>query len=280
MTPLDLVNDKYEGSLMSMSRAYLLEVLAAPLLAQGRIHFGKTVTALSQSSDSVTLEFVDGSTEQAALVVGADGVNSVLSRALAPAGKPRFAGMVSWYGTIHDCDRVQFAHPDLAPGAAVQAVGSEPVHFVAVSYMGGRPGVTPTMRYWHLEFAADTDQFEIPEGWNSHCPPKQALLDMTRDWSPSHPFRELIDKTPAENLVYFGLHESPSRPKEGWFQGRVVLIGDAVHPTLPYVGQGGNLAIEDGYVLATCLKDTGYDHKAAFELFYERRHARVAAIIK
>jgi salicylate hydroxylase len=66
-------------------------------------------------------------------------------------------------------------------------------------------------------------------------------------------------------------------PLERWSQGRVLLIGDAAHPILPFLGLGAALAIEDGVMLARVLSAAA-DHDVAFAAFHKARLERVEAV--
>jgi 2-polyprenyl-6-methoxyphenol hydroxylase-like FAD-dependent oxidoreductase len=81
---------------------------------------------------------------------------------------------------------------------------------------------------------------------------------------------------PADLLVTGALEDIPSVP--AWSRGRMVLIGDAAHPTLPSSGQGASLAIESAIQLARCLRDLPRDE--AFAAFDGLRRARVERVIK
>jgi salicylate hydroxylase len=65
-----------------------------------------------------------------------------------------------------------------------------------------------------------------------------------------------------------------------WSRGRITLLGDACHPTLPFLGQGGVMAIEDGYVLAACLAKYFGDPDLAFERYEDIRRERTAAVVR
>ena len=65
-------------------------------------------------------------------------------------------------------------------------------------------------------------------------------------------------------------------PMPRWSQGRVTLLGDACHPTLPFLGQGGVMAIEDGYIVAECLAKYFDDPAAAFARYEDIRRERTA----
>ena len=69
-------------------------------------------------------------------------------------------------------------------------------------------------------------------------------------------------------------------PMPRWSRGRVTLLGDACHPTLPFLGQGGVMAIEDGYIVAACLDKYFADPAAAFARYEEIRRERTATVVR
>src|SRR5260370_32141351 len=69
-------------------------------------------------------------------------------------------------------------------------------------------------------------------------------------------------------------------PMARWSQGRITLLGDACHPTLPFLGQGGVMAIEDGYVVAACLKKYFEDPEASFVRYEDIRRDRTSAVVR
>jgi 2-polyprenyl-6-methoxyphenol hydroxylase-like FAD-dependent oxidoreductase len=89
------------------------------------------------------------------------------------------------------------------------------------------------------------------------------------------PVPELIDTTPASAVLRNDIEDRP--PARPWTRGRVLLVGDAAHPTTPNFGQGGCLAIEDGVALARHLKRTA-DVPAALAAFEAERFPRTTAV--
>ena len=69
-------------------------------------------------------------------------------------------------------------------------------------------------------------------------------------------------------------------PMPRWSRGRVTLLGDACHPTLPFLGQGGVMAIEDGYIVAACLAKYFGDPVTAFTRYEEIRRERTATVVR
>ena len=104
---------------------------------------------------------------------------------------------------------------------------------------------------------------------------KQRLLESFGRW-PS-PIPEAIEATPEEQIV--GLPIYDRRPVDTWGRGRVTLLGDAAHPMTTNTSQGGNLAVEDGVVLAQALANAaGAD--AALRSYERRRIARTTPLVK
>jgi len=96
----------------------------------------------------------------------------------------------------------------------------------------------------------------------------------------------VLDSTPAEAVEQRDLYDRWPELKRSWADGSTVLLGDAVHPMMPNLGQGGCQAIEDAYVLTKCLKAVTVSGvardsesvRAALQDFYKKRVYRVAGI--
>ena len=69
-------------------------------------------------------------------------------------------------------------------------------------------------------------------------------------------------------------------PMPRWSKGRITLLGDACHPTLPFLGQGGVMAIEDAYVIAACLKSHFDNPSAACARYEDIRRERTAEVVR
>lgn len=89
----------------------------------------------------------------------------------------------------------------------------------------------------------------------------------------------MIRAASNDDIVYFGIYSLGNPKREWWSKGNAVLVGDALHSTMPYLGQGGSLAIEDGYTLAKKLIEHNFECAPAFDAFYEARHERIATIV-
>ena len=69
-------------------------------------------------------------------------------------------------------------------------------------------------------------------------------------------------------------------PMEIWSRGRITLLGDACHPTLPFLGQGAVMAIEDAYIVAACIETYSHDPAKAFARYEEIRRDRTANVVR
>lgn len=165
------------------------------------------------------------------LVVLADGVRSAVRYAIGPAPEPSFAGQAAWRALVPLQDGA-------GPSDPVARVWMGPGrHLVAYPVRGGRL----------INLVAVTARRDwIPEGW-SHPDDPAAPRHAFASFGPEP--RALLDR--ARDVHLWGLFRHPVA--RHWHRGRAVLVGDAAHPTLPFLAQGACMAIEDGWVLAGCL---------------------------
>ena len=221
------------------------------------VHLGKKLAGLDQAGSGVRLTFTDGTWADADAVVGADGVHSTVLEILFGSGEPRFTGQVAYRATYRS-----------------QLLGTEIDD--RVKWWGpGRHIVTYKVnpRRDELYFIASTPEpdFKI-ESWSA----RGGLEQMRAAFTGFHPqARVILDACPE--VRKWALVERD--PLVRWSEGRIVLIGDACHPMLPYMAQGGSAAIEDAVVLARCLEGTDLDgFSDAFRRFERNRKDRTSRI--
>ncbi len=219
---------------------------------------GKRLTDVEQIGARVVIKFADGDQSQADLLVAADGARSSVRARLFDDAPPRFAGQIAFRCLIPR----EIAEPFMGGGNAVVSIGSSRV-FNRYLIRGGALvnviGISKSERW-------------SEEGWNIHA----GVDEFLREYEDFHAdVRGLIALSPPDTLIKWGLFVRP--PIARWSAGRVVLLGDAAHPILPFLGLGAALAIEDGVVLARALKATG-DVGAAFEAFQAARIPRVETV--
>jgi len=214
---------------MVFHRAELLELLR-DAARDIPIHLDHECRDLSQGDGGVSVSFAGGRRAQADVVVGADGLRSVVRACLAIRGEIRYAGYTAWRG--------------IAPFRTSGLLAGETLG------RGQRFGLVPIAGdrvYWYA-----TDN--VPEGESED--PEQAktrLTDMFANWHA--PIPALIAATEAPAILRNDIYDRD--PVDRWGEGRVTLLGDAAHPMTPNLGQGGCQAIEDALLLARCLAEGG-----------------------
>lgn len=109
------------------------------------------------------------------------------------------------------------------------------------------------------------------EDWRKYVPVERAL-DIVKDWSPG--LVKLIEKSPERQMLEWKLMWRDPQPQWVAPLGRIVQIGDAAHPFLPTSANGGSMAMEDAYTLATCLQLGGKDNVSQATKVYN--HLRFA----
>lgn len=220
----------------TVHRAHLHSTLFS-LVPAGRVHLGVRLTAVTQDEDEARLHLSDGTTVAADLVVGADGIRSVVREQIA-ADRPRYSGQTIYRGLV-PAERVPFLTAD----PLVRLWLGPEQHCVSYPVASGR-----LVSFGATVFASDWRE----ESWTAPGDPTE-LAAAYKGWHPD--VTRLIDA--AETVGRWALHDRDSLDRLS--AGRVAVIGDAAHPMLPFMAQGANQAIEDAVVLAACLAGTGPD---------------------
>lgn len=222
---------RFGASMLTIHRADLLAILRAHLPEQ-IIHLGAVCTGVETRADSAAARFADGSTAEADLVVGADGLHSAVRESLFGPSAPHFTGCVCWRGLAP----IELAPRSLHPEDMTAWWGP---HGHVVHY--------PVRRGELINFVAhiDSDAW-TEESWTREC--DRSELDETyARWNEG--LRQLFRA--SERYYKWALYDRD--PLDRWGEGRVTLLGDSAHPMLPYLGQGAGMAIEDGCVLAATV---------------------------
>lgn len=250
--PIGRLRERFgESAVLVMHRAELQAALVAAL-GPDRIHLGVACAGVEESSDAARVRCADGSIRDVDVVVGADGLHSVVRAALHGVHGPRYSGYTAWRAIV------PFDHGTLQPGESWGAGA----RFGQVPMAGG-------LVYW---FATSNR----PEGQTS---PDGEKADVLRTFGRWHqPIPALIEATPAEAVVRNDIYDRP--PLRQWGRGRVTLLGDAVHPMTPNLGQGACQAIEDAVVLARHLSQPGVSPDVALRAYERARAPRTAQIVR
>jgi 2-polyprenyl-6-methoxyphenol hydroxylase-like FAD-dependent oxidoreductase len=240
-------SDLLEGTI-ALHRADLQAELAA---ASGDVRLGAEVTAVERDGDGVVARSIDGSEERGDLLVGADGLSSVVRRAIADVPL-RYAGYTAWRG--------------------VSSVPVEAGRLTESWGVGERFGLVDIGRgrtYWFATKNAPEGESDEPGGR------KAELLRRFSGWH--EPIAAVVEAAEEgailRNDVYY------LEPLARWSDGRIVLVGDAAHATTPGVGQGAAQAIEDAVVLADRLAG-GDDLSSALAQYEAIRRPRAEAVLR
>ncbi len=212
-----------------------LQMLLARALERARpdaLLLDARVVGLEEGADRVTAVLHDGRRVTGDVLIGADGVHSQIRSQVVPPMSASFTGCMAWRGLV-PADRL--------PSHLRRQVGS--------NWVGpGRHVVTYPLRGGQLvNFVGVVERSDWEtESWTA----KGTRDECARDFEGWHDdVHRLIDNIDAHYRWALVSRE----PIDRWSNGRVVLLGDACHPMLPFMAQGAVMAIEDGLILARCL---------------------------
>lgn len=254
----DASRARWGGEYLHVHRADLVEALAGALEDREpeALQLGRRVVSYTQDAGSVAAHLEDGSAVTGDLLIGADGIHSPIRAQMIGPDKPRFTGNVAWRAVVP----VSELGADAPPETACVWVGPR------------RHAVTYRLRRGSLANLVAVVESKTPESesWTATGAREQALKDFKR-WSPV--IRSIIEKAPVLNR--WALFDR--MPLERWSDGRVVLMGDACHPMLPFLAQGAVMAIEDAYVLAQLVTRTE-DLQGALQTYEVQRKPRTSRV--
>ena len=232
-------------------RADLVAALAG-LLPAGVVRYAFECVAAETEGEMALARFANGHSDRADVIVGADGIKSVVRTGILGAIDPiRYSGYTCWRGV---CPR-----PDRLPRGAFAEWWGRGRRFGITTIPGDRV-------YWFAPMNAP------PGGGSDEA---KLVAEAFAEWA--DPVPALIAGTPTTAVLRNDIVDRPPNPK--WVSGRLVLLGDAAHPTTPNLGQGGCLAIEDAVVLARCLRTDG-SMSERLARFVAARFPRTRAITK
>lgn len=222
------------------------------------IHLDKELLVSRQSDQKVKMFFSDGSEQVADLLVGADGVGSVLATQMFPEHPPRYSGFACWRALIDQ------KNTDLEPVNQVTVWAGPDRHLVA--YPVGQSmqlNLVATIRQEQWQYSGRV----APSGKESWIKAFEGCCENVST---------LIDRAPASDLWGFFEQKSLSC----WHSEHQVLIGDAAHAMLPNLAQGAAQGMEDGVVLAELLAEAGHPSgiEMALSNFYKQRNSRVKKV--
>lgn len=234
---LDLIGHRPQQKFRLIHRARLIDILADAARQAGvRIELGQSV---AEAPD-------------APLVIGADGLKSVIRPVLNGREVPFFTHQTAWRAVI----------PDSGGAAEAQVFMGPRRHLVSYPLAGGLRNIVAVQERhdWH------------EEGWSHRDDPANLCAAFAGFGGPVPGWLASVTDVHVWGLFR---HQVARR----WHDDQTALVGDAAHPTLPFMAQGAVMAIEDAWTLAACL-DSDPDQRAALARYEALRKPRVSRIVE
>mgnify|MGYP000583469755 FL=1 len=251
---------QHQVPLANVARNELVEIIGNAVTARTNVtlKFSTHVVAVEPGESSSVVLFSDGSSQSFDIVIGADGIHSVVRPCVGGIDKPRFSGSA--------------AYRALVPRSAVEDLPIDVTNRMGpdrhvVSYFIGR-----NRSHLNLVCISPEDSWES-ESWTEQGT-MEDLYSRFEGWSPD--FLSLLGRV-EEPVFRWALYDR--EPIEQWGLGTTTLLGDACHPMLPFMAQGSCQAIEDAVVLARCLSDANTsDTASALRRYEDVRQGRTAQV--
>jgi salicylate hydroxylase len=256
-TPLkSQYNGIYGAGYYHVHRADLHDVLrqGSPAAA---FRLGSRCVNVSQQGSVAVAEFADGTSVEADVVIGADGIHSAVRSSLFGPAQARFTGNMCWRGLV-----------------PIEALPSGLVEPMATNWLGPNGHVVHYLvkggAFVNFVAVYETDAW-TEESWSIKAD-RNELLSTYGNWNE----RLLKVFAAAEHCFKWALYDRDPLPR--WSSGRITLLGDAAHPMLPFLAQGAAMAIEDGFTIARALARQTDDPAAALVEYQAARLARTARV--
>jgi len=219
------------------------------------VQIGRECIGFAENTAEVAARFSDGSSERGDVLIGADGIHSVIRRQLFGVERPRFSGYLAWRGIA---ERVAQDLPE-REALVVLAPGSQ-----AGCFHCGKQNL-----YWFLTLNAPTGSQPGPLGNRGE------VIERLKDWHVR--LRPFVEATTDDAVMRTDVIDLPAR--RVWGAGRVSLLGDAIHAMTPDLGQGACQALEDAVVLADSLRRL-FPPEAGLRDYEARRRRRANFVVE
>ena len=253
--------EMYGYPYLTVHRADLHRVLveAVRALQPDALVLNAKLQSLQVHSAGVELRLADGRVWAADAVIGADGVHSMVRAALFGEDAPRYSGVMAWRGVI-DAAKLP-SHMREPYGTNWVGPGSHVVQYplrqgTLMNFVGAIEGTHWAVESWS-ERGTREECLSDFAGWHEEVQAMIQAIDVPYKW---------VLKV--------------REPMDTWSRGPVTLLGDACHPTLPFLAQGAAMAIEDGYMLARALALCPTQPDLAFARYEAVRKARTARVVE
>ncbi len=230
-------------------------------LPQDRLHYDHRLIALEDRGDDVLLTFEGKQAVAARLVIGADGISSMIRETLLGPEKPRFSGWIG-HRALVNMDRLRASGLEFE--TCVKWWWERERHIMA--YATKKDG----SEYYYVT-GVPVESWEHEAGWVD-----SSREEMEAIFGNSHPVvNALVNATEEVTKWPFWNRD----PLSLWSEGRLCLLGDACHPMRPHMAQGAGMAIEDAAILTRCLSETGLEaYRTAFAMYEATRRDRATKV--
>ncbi len=238
------VNDNTKVRQAPVARTDLLDLLIAEVKERGAatLHTKKAFKDVEDLGDSVRISFADGTTAEADLLIGCDGIHSTV-RSRFVVDKPIFSGTIAYRGVIRTADIKAWPFPSYS------------VCWVAKHrhYL-----VFPICSNKQLNIVAfvtkgkDSPEVkDVTESWTSVCD----KVDVEKDFAGFDSYVQDLIKLMPERPSKWSINDREPLDRWHYLGGKVILLGDAAHAMLPHLGAGAGQSLEDGWVLGRALSE-------------------------
>ena len=226
---------------------------------------GKHCIGATSHGDTAVARFADGSEIEADVLIGADGIRSAIRQQLFGADAPRFTEQMAWRAIVPmDCVPTAFGPNKSTRLERGDYFGWLGPNGHVICYPIGDGSMLNI-------FAGHVSETWVEESWTAPSS-RQELIEAHAGWNEA--LLEIFSH--VGDVFKWGIFDRDPRPE--WRSGRIVLLGDAAHPTMPTLAQGANMAIEDGYVIARKLAEHADDPVAGLNAFVAERQPRTARV--
>ncbi len=241
---------KYDLPLVCIHRAHLHNTLLDNI-SKEKLRSNHKLIQINVAEKKTKLKFENGTNIDADLIIGADGINSIIRNFILKDGKPIYRGYNIWRGVAK--------LKDIPTGYSSETWGK-----------GKRVGIVPikdnTFGWWAT----------LNEDENAIDEPENTLNKLTTIFGEWHqPIPQLFKN--STEIIKSKIGDRP--PTRGWHQEKIVLVGDAAHPTTPNLGQGACMSIEGAFLLSKCISNFN-DCKTAFGKYENYHFKRSSDVVK
>ena len=252
----DEAANRYGAPMYNIYRPDLVQILSSSVPPEAK-RFGAPVADVAQDADGVEVRLQDGQTVRGDVLVGCDGIHSVVRRHLRGEEVKHFANILMWRSLI-PAERLE--------GLNLEERGN-------YWFGAGRTLITYWVRPKKLySILASVPAHEVQrESWDD----SGDISEMLRSFDDAEPrARKMLEQCPSVFITGMFYRD----PIDNWTDRRITLLGDAAHPMVPFLAAGAGQSIEDAWTFARVLARRKDDIPGALLEYQQRRLPRTTRI--